>query len=111
MKPFVCMPLLMSLLSLPAQAEAVQFDDYMNKPYSAVRLALLADGWKMVKNQDIENTSFYAHSIFDQGYKEVLDCISMERDQCQFVLRKDQQLIIVTTKEKALNVESIESKQ
>lgn len=111
MKLFVMVALLSSMYSLPASAQDMRFDHYINMPYSAVRAGLIDDGWQAVTNQQIQDTSFYAQGIFDQGYEEVLDCISMERDQCQFVLTKNKQLIMVTTKEKALNVETIETKQ
>lgn len=99
------------LSSLSANAEDMDFDSYINMPYSAVRAGLISEGWQTVKNKQIEDSSLYAEGVFDQGYVEVLDCISMERDQCQFVLRKNKQLILVTTKEKALNVVSIEITQ
>lgn len=100
--------LLSSVLSLSANAKDMRFDHYINMPYSAVRNDLISEGWQPVKNKQIEDSSLYAEGIFEQGYEEVLDCISMERDQCQFVLTKNKQLILITTKEKALNVESIE---
>lgn len=101
--------LLSSVLSLSANAKDMRFDHYINMPYSAVRTDLISEGWQPVKNKQIEDSSLYAEGIFEQGYEEVLDCISMERDQCQFVLTKNQQHIVITTKEKTLNVESIES--
>ena len=101
--------MLISVFSLFANAKD-SFDNYINLPYSAVRTSLISDGWKIVKNKKIQNSSLYAQTIFDQGYEEVLDCVSMERDQCQFALTNNKQLIVVTTKEKALNVESIKNK-
>jgi hypothetical protein len=98
------------VLSLSANAKDMQFDHYINMPYSEVRTDLINEGWQIVKNKQIEDSSLYAEGIFEQGYEEVLDCISMERDQCQFVLRKNKQHILITTKEKTLNVESIETK-
>lgn len=95
---------------LPASAQEIGFDQYINAPYSSVRDSLINDGWKTVPNQQIQDTSLYAQDIFNKRYKEVVNCISMERDQCQFVLTKNETIIIVTTKEKTLNVESIVAK-
>lgn len=108
MKLLVMLMILSSVLSLSANAKDISFDQYINMPYSTVRASLIGDGWQTVRNKQIEDSSLYAEGIFEQGYEEVLDCISMERDQCQFVLTKNKQLILITTKEKALNVESIE---
>ena len=103
--------LLISIFSLSANAKDMSFDNYINMPYSVVRADLMNKGWKTLTNKKIQDSSLYAVGIFDQGYKEVLDCISMERDQCQFVLTKNKKLIVITTKEKGLNVESIEIKK
>lgn len=111
MKCLVIVALLSSVLSLFVHAKDMGFEQYIDMPYQAVRASLLNEGWHAVINQKIQDTSFYAQGIFDQGYEEVLDCISMERDQCQFLLQKNKQLILITTKEKALSVESIETKQ
>jgi hypothetical protein len=111
MKFLVIIPLFSILFSLSAIAESTHIDNFKNKPYSAVRADLISEGWQTVNNKQIESTSLYAQSIFNQGFEEVLDCISMERDQCQFLLKKDKQLIIVTTKETTLNVESISAKK
>ena len=110
MKLLGIVTLLISIYSLSADAKDMRFDHYINMPYSAVRADLMNDGWNTLTNKKIQDSSLYAVGIFEQGYKEVLDCISMERDQCQFVLTKSKQLIVITTKEKALNVESIEIK-
>ena len=111
MKLLGIVALLISIYSLSANAKDRRFDHYINMPYSTVRGSLINKGWKVLTNKKILDSSVYAVGIFDQGYKEVLDCISMERDQCQFVLTKNKQLIVITTKEKALNVESIEIKK
>ena len=111
MKLLGIVTLLISIYSLSAEAKDRRFDHYINMPYSTVRAGLINKGWNVLTNKKILDSSVYAVGIFDQGYKEVLDCISMERDQCQFVLTKNKQLIVITTKEKALNVESIEIKK
>lgn len=107
MKLLVTITMLMSVTCFAANAKQMAFDAYINKPYSEVRTDLISQGWQVVNNKKIEDSSLYAYEIFERGYAEVLDCISMERDQCKFVLTKNKQLIVVTTKEKGLNVESI----
>ncbi len=107
MKLLVTIAMLMSVTCFTVNAKEVAFDGYINKPYSEVRTDLMSQGWQGVDNKKIEDSSLYANEIFERGYAEVLDCISMERDQCQFVLTKNKQFIVVTTKEKGLNVESI----
>jgi len=99
-----------SLIMLFAQsvmAETWVFASFYEKPYEAMRQALLKDGWQPVPNTDINNSSMVAQAIHEKQYQEVLDCISMERDQCQFQLAKGDQVIVVTTKEKTFSVESI----
>ena len=110
MKLLVIVTMLVSIFNLSANAKEVGFDNYINMPYSTARAGLISEGWKTVTNKKIQDSSLYAQDIFNQGYEEVLDCISMERDQCKFVFRKNKQLILVTTKDKALNVESIKIK-
>lgn len=111
MKLFFLMTLLASsVISFRALADTQVFIQYLNTPYSQVRASLLNEGWKPVLNANIQDTSLYAQTIYEKGYEEVTDCISMERDQCQFVLAKGKERILITTKEKSLNVESIENK-
>ena len=99
-----------SVFSFTAHANELNFKQYLNMPYSQVRVSLISEGWESVPNNHIKDTSLYAQSIYEKGYEEVIDCISMERDQCQFALAKSKQHILITTKEKSLNVESIEFK-
>ncbi len=108
MKVLISLACLLSVLCFSVIAQGLSVEQYNGMPYAEARVMLLEDGWQAVTNKEINDTSFYAQGIYDKGYKEVLDCISMERDQCQFVLKKDKQLILITTKEKSLNVESIE---
>lgn len=84
------------------------FEQFYQQPYAIVRQALLGDGWQIVSNPKIQDSSMVAQGIYDHQYQEVLDCISMERDQCQFILSKDGEMMLVTTKEKDLNVELIQ---
>jgi hypothetical protein len=81
----------------------------LNRPYDEVRMTLINQGWKPFINNNIADSSLYAQDLASKGYVEVLNCISMERDQCEFLLKRNQRYIIVTTKEKNLGVESIKS--
>lgn len=111
MKLLITIALLINMVfSFSVHAKETDFKQYFNRPYSQVRDSLISKGWQVVPNKQIKDTSLYAQSIYEKGYQEVIDCISMERDQCQFVLTKNKQHILVTTKEKSLNVESIEFK-
>jgi hypothetical protein len=103
--------LITSGINLSANAKELDFSQYLTMTYSQARDNLINKGWQVVPNQQIKDTSLYAQGIYDQGYQEVVDCISMERDQCQFLLTKNKKLIVVTTKEKALIVESIEAQK
>lgn len=104
---FIFTLLINSVYCFSAHAKELDFKQYLNMPYSQVRDSLISKGWQSVINKEIKDTSLYAQGIYEKGYQEVIDCISMERDQCQFVLVKNKQYILVTTKEKSLNVESI----
>lgn len=110
MKLLIRVALLISfLVSFSICAEETDLTHYYSKPYSEVRISLIRNGWEVVPNKQIQDSSRYAQSVYEKGYPEVTNCISMERDQCQFVLTKNKQQILVTTKDKPLNVESIES--
>lgn len=87
------------------------FKDILGGQYKEVRASLISQGWKPVANKKIEDSSIYAQEISSQGFAEVLDCISMERDQCDFLLQKNQRYIVVKTKEKNLTVERIQFKR
>lgn len=93
-------------------AQNSEFAQYLNIPYADARPMLLQQGWQAVRNPRIEESSMYAQNLHTSGtYEEVLDCISMERDQCQFVLAKGKRVIVVTTKDKSFTVESIKSQK
>ena len=83
------------------------FKSMLGNPYAEVRQTLLSQGWRSVDNPNITESSIYAQDIAQSGFTEVLDCISMQRDQCMFVLAKNQKYIIIVTKDKKLYVESI----
>lgn len=94
-------------LSQAVFAQAREFAQYNDLPYVEVRELLIKDGWQVVRNKTIDESSMYAQTLYASQFEEVLDCISMERDQCQFVLAKGKQAIVVTTKDKTFTVESI----
>lgn len=99
------------LMLTHAYAAKETHQDLLHRPYDEVRATLITQGWQPVKNKKIDETSLYAQEIASKGYAEVLNCISMERDQCEFLLKRKQRYVIVTTKEKALEVELIQYKQ
>jgi hypothetical protein len=82
--------------------------DLLHRPYDEVRAALISQGWRPFTNKKIVDSSVYAQEIASKGYVEVVNCISMERDQCEFLFKRKQRYVIVTTKEKSLEVESIQ---
>ena len=84
------------------------YQNLLHQPYDQVRTTLMNRGWKPLVNHKIDESSLYAQEIAAKGYAEVLNCISMERDQCEFLLQKNHRYLIVSTKEKALVVESIQ---
>ncbi len=84
--------------------------DLLHQPYAEVRAALISQGWRPVVNNKIAESSLYAQEMATKGYAEVLNCISMERDQCEFLLKRNKRYVIVTTKEKVLEVESVQYK-
>jgi hypothetical protein len=88
-------------------AEAADFSSYIAMPYAEARQLLIKDGWQVVRNKNIEESSLFAQTLHASQFEEVLDCISMERDQCEFILAKSKQAIVVTTKDKNFAIESI----
>ena len=101
--------MLMHLFMLShAYAAEKGYQDLLHQPYDKARASLISQGWKPFVNNKIDESSLYAQEVAAKGYTEVLNCISMERDQCEFLLQKNHRYIIVTTKEKALEVESVQ---
>ena len=90
-----------------AHAAEKSYQDLLHQPYEQARASLISQGWRPFVNKKIDETSLYAQEVAAKGFTEVLNCISMERDQCEFLLQKNHRYIIVTTKEKALEVESV----
>jgi hypothetical protein len=88
-------------------AKAADFSSYIAMPYAEARQLLIKDGWHVVRNPKIEESSMFAQNLHASQFEEVQDCISMERDQCEFILAKGKQAIVVTTKDKNFTVESI----
>lgn len=109
MKILLKASLLVISISQAALAQAADFSSYIAMPYAEARELLIKDGWQVVRNPKIEETSMFAQTLQASQFEEVLDCISMERDQCQFVLAKGKQAIVVTTKDKNFAVESIKT--
>jgi hypothetical protein len=99
------------LMLTHAYAAEKVYKDLLHRPYVEVRAALISQGWQPVNNNKIVDSSLYAQEIASKGYAEVLNCISMERDQCEFLFKRNKRYIIVTTKEKVLKVESVKHKK
>jgi hypothetical protein len=107
MKNLFTMSFLVILITQTIVAEAADFSSYIAMPYLEARQLLIKDGWQVVRNPKIEESSMFAQTLQASQFEEVLDCISMERDQCEFILAKGKQAIVVTTKDKNFTVESI----
>jgi hypothetical protein len=88
-------------------AQDAKLSTYHDMPYAQARPLLIQAGWQVVPNTRIQESSMFAQSVHASQFEEVLDCISMERDQCQFLLAKGNKWIVVTTKDKTFTVESI----
>lgn len=109
MKPILSVLVWLITFSQAVMAKDSEFAAYLNLPYAQARPLLFQQGWQAVPNPRIQESSIYAQQLHDVQFEEVLDCISMERDQCQFVLSKGKRVVVVTTKEKTLSVESIKT--
>lgn len=88
-------------------AQDATLKTYYDMPYAQARPLLIEAGWQVVPNKRIQDSSMFAQSVHASQFEEVLDCISMERDQCQFVLAKGKKLLLVTTKDKTLAIETM----
>jgi hypothetical protein len=77
-----------------------------NMAYADVRALLINKGWMPLKNLKVEQSSLYAQEIYDQGYTEVVDCISMALDGCKFRFKQKNTLLEVNTITRQLLVES-----
>ncbi len=78
-------------------------------PYDQARASLIADGWAPVVNAKILRSSLYAQEIFEHGYAEVVDCISMELDACTFRYSKNHRVIEIKTITRTLLVDRVSS--
>ncbi len=107
MKSILSVLLLLVTYSQSVLAQDSEFAQFLNIPYSQARSLLLQQGWQVVRNPRIDESSMVAQNVHITQFEEVLDCISMERDQCQFVLAKGKHVVVVTTKDKTFTVESI----
>lgn len=94
------------LLGTPILASARPLSIIPEQAYADVKADLVSKGWKPVKNLKIQNSSLYAQDIYNLGFLEVVDCISMERDSCLFRLSKNKQVLEVKTFGKDLKVDS-----
>jgi len=103
--------LLFLLISQVAVVQAADFSSYIAMPYAEARQLLIKDGWLVIRNTKIEESSLFAQTLHASQFEEVLDCISMERDQCKFKLAKGKQAVVVTTRDKNFVVESIRKTQ
>lgn len=77
-----------------------------DRSYAEVKVELVSQGWSSIKNLKIQDTSLYAQEVFNLGFVEVIDCISMERDSCLFRFRKNKQILEVKTFGRDLKVDS-----
>lgn len=78
-------------------------------PYADARPVLLEQGWKPIKNAQIEQSSLYAQDIYVQGYVEVVNCISMELDACTFRFSQKNQTLEIKTITRTLNVDTFKT--
>jgi len=91
-------------------ALAPEFNNFLGKPYAEIRNDLISNGWSPLVNKNNDDKSFYAQEISAMGFPEVINCISMERDQCEFAFIKKQKIILIKTKDKNLIIELIRLK-
>jgi hypothetical protein len=95
------------VLMLPAQAANSLPEIHQGTPYDELKKALIAEGWKPVKNLKISSSSLYAQELYEQGITEVVDCISMELDGCWFYYTKNKQTLEVKTISRQLSFEQL----
>lgn len=74
--------------------------------YNEAKQALIAQGWRPLKNKNINESSLYAQEVYGQGFVEVVDCISMELDGCQFRFSKGKQVLELKTITRQLTLDS-----
>lgn len=79
---------------------------HKNMAYAELRTSLIEKGWMPLNNLKIIQSSLYAQEISDQGYTEVVDCISMALDGCTFRFKKKNALLEINTITRRLIVES-----
>lgn len=94
------------LLGTPILASAKPPSINHEQAYADAKADLVRQGWRPVQNLKILDSSLYAQDIYNLGFVEVVDCISMERDSCLFRLSKNKQVLEVRTFEKDLKVDS-----
>ena len=74
--------------------------------YNEAKQALVAQGWTPLKNRNINDSSLYAQEVYGQGLVEVVDCISMELDGCQFRFSKGNQVLELKTITRQLTLDT-----
>ncbi len=95
------------LLSLSAQASDFPSSIKSGVPYEIAKASLIAEGWKPLVNSKIQNSSLFAQEIFEKGSTEVVDCISMEIDGCEFRYIKNKKILEIRTITRDLKVDKI----
>jgi len=101
---FLCLGI---LFTVAAKASDTPPSIKSGVPYDQARASLIADEWQPIINSKISLSSLYAHEIFEQGYTEVVDCISMELDACTFRYVKNHKTLEIRTITRALKVDKV----
>lgn len=99
----------LTLLGIGIFANAKPLSIYPEQTYADAKADLINRGWRPVKNLKIHDSSLYAQDVYNLGFLEVVDCISMERDSCLFRLCKDKQVLEVKTVGGNLKVDSFKA--
>lgn len=91
--------LIVGLFCLNQPAVAQDGLDLVQKDmaYADVKASLIQHGWQPFKNLQIEQSSLYALEVYEQGYTEVVDCISMALDGCTFKFTRKNRLLEINT--------------
>ncbi len=101
-----CLIILFLCFNHSVQAQDELSSIHQGMAYAELRASLIKKGWIPLKNLNIEQTSLYALEIYEQGYTEVVDCISMALDGCTFRLKQKNRLLEINTITRQLLVES-----
>jgi len=98
----------MALMMAKGHAQSDRNLDFIQQgmPYSDIRAELIRQHWDAVNNKKINASSLYAQTLYEQGFIEVSDCISMELDACWFIFKKGKTILNIKTITRSLSVES-----